>query len=202
MTLVPISLVVEDPLGQVVLRRILHERRSDIVVGSCYGNRGYGYIKKRAAGFNKAAKGVPLLMLADLEMECAPAQIATLLPGPKHHNLLLRIAVRETEAWILADRTGFSSFLGVATRLIPQHPDTITDPKKLIIDLARRCRKRFLREALVPAAGSTARVGPEYNGQLSSFVLYAWSLNEASQNSPSLRRALNAVVNFQPVWPE
>ncbi len=200
MTLFPISLVVEDTLGQVVLRRILREYRSDALVGGCYGNRGYEYIRKRAREFNKAAKGLPLLMVADLEMECAPAQLRSLLPRPKHPNLLFRIAIMEIESWILADRSGFSSFLGVAKRRIPQNVDSVSDPKKLIVDLARRCRKRFLREALVPAPGSTARVGPEYNGQLSSFVVYAWNIEEASQNSPSLQRALSAIVRFQPTW--
>jgi len=200
MTLVPISLVVEDTLGQVVLRRILREHRSDVLVSSCYGNRGYDYIKKKARAFNRAAKGLPLVMLADLEMECAPAQIRALLSGPRHPNLLFRIAIMETESWILADRSGFSSFLGVAKRRIPQDVDSVIDPKKFIVDMARRCRKRFLREALVPALGSTARVGPEYNGQLSSFVVYAWNIEEASQNSPSLRRAVSSIVRFQPTW--
>jgi len=200
MTLVPISLVVEDTLGQVVLRRILREYRSDALVGSCYGNRGYDYIKKRARAFNKAAKGLPLLMLADLEMECAPAQIGTLLSGPRHPNLIFRVAIMEIESWILADRGGFSSFLGVAKRLIPQNVDVIVDPKKLVVNLARRCRRRSLREALVPAPASTAKVGPGYNGQLSSFVDSTWNISEASQNSPSLRRAVNAIVHFQPTW--
>jgi hypothetical protein len=200
MTLFSISLLVEDPLGQVVLRRILREHRSDIVVGTCYGNRGYGYIKKRAGGFNRAAKGAPLLMLADLEMECAPAQIRALLSGPRHPNLVFRVAIMEIESWILADRGGFSSFLGVAKRFIPQEVDVIVDPKKLVVNLARRCRRRSLREALVPTPGSTAKVGPGYNGQLSSFVDSAWNISEASQNSPSLRRAVDAILHFQPIW--
>jgi len=55
-----------------------------------------------------------------LYSECAPTvlrrrlkqQGAGRLEIPK--ALILRIAVREIESWILADRTGLASFLGIA----------------------------------------------------------------------------------------
>jgi len=42
------------------------------------------------------------------------------LPYPKHPNLLFRVAVKEVEAWLLAHRAAFATFLGISDKLIPQ----------------------------------------------------------------------------------
>lgn len=195
----PINLVVEDALSETVLRTLLRMSQSSFDVGACYGKCGYVYIKQRATAFNNAAKGMPYLILVDLESSCPPSQIREWL-GTTHPNLLFRVAVKEIESWVLADRSGFASFLGISTNLIPPNPDEIYHPKQELINLARRSRKRQLREAIVPRLGSTARIGPDYNGQLSSFVINSWNIEEAIQNSPSLRRAVHAINNFQPIW--
>ena len=197
---IPIYLVVEDDLSDALLRKILKESHNDFAVGASYGKRGYGYIQQKVQAFNIAAKGTPFLVLSDLEAECAPAQVRAWLPIPKHHNLLFRIAVREIEAWLLADRAGFASFLSVRTELIPKNTDAIPKPKRLLIGLAKRSRKRSLREAIVPRPGTTAKVGPDYNGQLSSFVSSAWDIREALVHSESLRKAVKALNEFQPIW--
>lgn len=199
-TLIPIQIVVEDDLSDALIRRILRESNT-FAVGISYGKRGYGYIKEKVGAFNNAARGTPFLVLSDLEeSECAPMQINRWLQIPKHHNLLFRIAVREIESWLLADRPGFAYFLNIRKELIPENVDGINDPKQLVINLARRSRKRILREAIVPIPDSTARVGTDYNGVLSSFVLEAWNIKEAIKHSDSLRRAVNAINNFQPIW--
>jgi hypothetical protein len=197
---IPIHLVVEDDLSDALLRKILKESNNDFAVGTSYGKRGYRYIQRKVQAFNMAAKGTPFLVLSDLEAECAPAQVKAWLPIPKHHNLLFRIAVREIEAWLLADRAGFASFLGINKESIPRNADVIHNPKQLVINLARRSRKRALRQAIVPIRGRTARVGPDYNGQLSSYVLGSWNIVEALKNSESLRKAIKAINEFQPVW--
>ncbi len=200
-TPIPIRIVVEDELSDAFVRRILKESHNTFAVGISYGKRGYGYIKEKIGAFNEAAKGTPFLVLSDLEeAECAPTQINEWLQIPKHHNLLFRIAVREVESWLLADRSGFAYFLNIKKELIPENVDGINDPKQLVISLARRSRKRTLREAIVPIPDSTARVGPDYNGQLSSFVFDTWNIVEAIKHSDSLRRAVNAINNFQPIW--
>ena len=199
-TPIPIHLVVEDDLSEAILRRILKESRNTFAVGFSYGKRGYGYIKRKVRAFNSAAKGTPFLVLSDLEAECAPIQIKEWLPIPKHHNLLFRIAVREIESWLLADRAGFASFLSIKREFIPKNVDEINDPKQVLINLAKRSRKRALRQAIVPIPDRTARVGPDYNGQLSSFVFGAWNIVEAMENSESLRRTVKALNEFQPIW--
>jgi len=121
------------------------------------------------------------------------------LPYPKHPNLLFRVAVREVEAWLLAHRDAFAKFLAIPPRLIPANVDAINDPKQLLILLAGKSKKRQLREALVPSSRSTAKVGPDYNGQLIIFVEDFWNMKIAAQNSFSLQRAMNEIKNFNPL---
>lgn len=199
-TPIPINIVVEDDLSEAFLQRILKESSTTFAIGYSYGRRGYGYIKRRVKAFNNAAKGTPFLLLVDLEAECAPRQIQEWLSVPMHHNLLFRVAVYEVESWLLADRVGFASFLGISRRFIPESVDNINNPKQFLINLAKRSPKRSLREAIVPTQSSTAKLGPDYNGQLSSFVINVWNLREAMKTSDSLRRAVNAINKFQPIW--
>ena len=194
---VPVNLVVEDDLSEVVLRRILRESSTRFYVGSCYGKTGFGYIKKRIAGFNRASRGTPFFVLSDLEETCSPKQIREWLSQPMSPNLIFRIAVKEVESWVLADRVGFSSFLGIRSELIPANVDAIDDPKQFLIKLARRSRRRALREAIVPKPNSTAKVGPDYDGQLSDFVHNSWNVRRAIECSVSLKKAISAANRFR-----
>jgi hypothetical protein len=196
--LLPINLAVEDDLSEAVLIKILHNR---YVVGNCYKRGGFGYLKKNIAGFNNAAKSMLFLVLTDLDLgECAPTLLKEWLSVPGHHNLLFRVAVREVESWVLADRGRFAKFIGIRKTLVPTHVDRIDNPKECLINLTRKSRKRNLREDIVPTEGSTAKQGPDYNGRLISFVEEFWNPHEAMHNSPSLERTIKAVENFQPEW--
>lgn len=100
---IPVNLAVEDELSEVVLRRLLADARC-YAVGTVYGRRGNGYLRKTIVGWNRAARGCPFIVLTDLDnTRCAPSLIAEWLTVPKHPNLLFRIAVREVEAWLLSD---------------------------------------------------------------------------------------------------
>lgn len=198
---IPIHIAVEDFLSEMVLKVMLKQSGRHFAIGDCLGRTGFGYLKKNIAGFNKAAKGTPFLILADLDQaECPPILIEEWLPVPKHENLLFRIAVREVESWLLAHRKAFAGFLGIRESLIPLQPDELEDPKRVLIDLTNRSRKRRLREAIIPTAGSTAKIGPDYNGALISFVQNCWNVQEALKRSPSLHRAFNTVRTFQPIY--
>ena len=196
---VPLQMAVEDPLSEYVLRRILTFTGRPYMVGACYGKQGAGYLKKHLPGFNNAAKGVPFLVLTDLDMdECAPAKIRTWLRPPRSVQLIIRVAVREVESWIIADRRGLASFLSVAFERVPRDPESVTDPKRTIIELAKHSRKRDIRQDIVPHAGSTARVGPNYNGRLRSFVDAQWDITAARHACDSLDRAVKALAEFEP----
>lgn len=196
---IPINLAVEDLLSEAVLRKILRESKKNFAVGACFCHGGYGYLKKSLRGFNNAAKAAPFLVLTDLDKaECPPVLLREWLPHPRHPNLLFRVAVREVEAWLLAHREAFAKFLGIQRQLIPPDVDSIVDPKQALISMARKSKKRRLREAIVPPQESTAKVGPDYNGQLSFFVEELWEVAQAQQNSPSLRRTVQAIADFNP----
>ncbi|SRR5579883_858449 len=201
MTDIPITLAVEDALSEAVLKAMLHQCDKPFSVGNCLGRGGYGYIKKIIPGLNAAAKGMPCLVLTDLDnAECPLTLLSSWLPQPKHPNLIFRVAVTEVEAWLLAHREAFSEFLGISTKHIPNDVDEITDPKQHLINLARKSKKRSLREAIVPASNSTAKIGKDYNGQLIQFVQQSWQIDSAQVHSQSLQRAMNAITRFEPIW--
>ncbi|PSB18801.1 hypothetical protein C7B65_13570 [Phormidesmis priestleyi ULC007] len=201
MTDIPINLAVEDDLSEAVLKEILKQSKRPFSVGTCLKRQGYGYLKKNLPGINKAAKGLPYLVLTDLDKaECPLALISEWLSQPKHPNLIFRVAVTEVEAWLLAHREAYAKFLGISVSLIPDNVDAVPDPKQLLIDLTRRSRKRTLRDAIVPAPKSSAKIGRDYNGQLIQFVQQNWKVELAKTHSPSLERAVNAIVNFEPIW--
>jgi hypothetical protein len=191
MTPVSIYLAVEDELSEHVLRRVLaeHERKFD--VRAVYGKEGYGYLKKKAPGFNHAAQACPFLLLTDLDTyECPPDLLRDWLQTPQHPHFLLRVAVREVEAWLLGDVDGLRRFLGVRSTAPIPAPESIPDPKAALLDLALTGRKRAVREAVVARDERTGRLlqGPDYNGTLGQFVRDHWDSAKARRSCPSLER--------------
>ncbi len=200
MSLIPINLATEDELSEVVLFRIL-THLSRYAVGNAYRRGGFGYLRRTISGWNRAAKGVPFLVLTDLDRdECPIKLIEAWLPGPRHPNLLFRVAVREVEAWLLADRTNFSLYIAVPEILLPADADELADPKATLLRLAGRSRLKGIRDRIVPKPGSTAKQGPDYNGCLGSFVREKWDIEAAKIGSPSLSRTVDRLAAFRPVW--
>jgi len=201
MTVIPINLAIEDDLSEAVLLRLLRES-TRYATGASYGRSGFGYLRSTITGWNRAAKGMPFIVLTDLDHhECPPALKRDWLPEPQSPNLMLRIAVREVEAWLLADRGNLAQFLRVSRERLPHNPDLIADPKALLIELARRSQSREVRARIAPKAGSTAKQGPEYNVTMSTFVRDIWDIAVAKENSPSLARTVTRIMSFVPVWP-
>lgn len=198
---IPINLVVEDELSTAVLRRLLLCSPRQYVLGTVYGETGFGYIKSRLRAFNQAAKGMAYLLLVDLDRtECVPALIREWFgAAPQHPNLLFRVAVREVEAWLLAHRSAFARFARIRESLIPRDVEAIADPKRCLIDLVSRSRVRTLREDVVPARGSTSKQGPNYNSALARFVVSQWDPEQAMKESDSLARVLTTLNSFSPV---
>jgi hypothetical protein len=111
----------------------------------------------------------------------------------------LRVAVRELEAWLLADTERIAKFLGVAVAEIPADPDSVADPKRLMVQLARSSRRRAIREDMVPNIGSGHQVGPAYTSRMIEFIQSVesgWRPNVAAGNSDSLRRCISAISNL------
>ena len=200
MTPVAISLAVEGPLDEQVLRQLIRQTGTSFAPGPCYGKMGRDDLRINVPRFNLAARHKPFVILADLERDnCAPELLNEWLPGGAHPNLVLRVAVRMVESWLLADRAAFANFLGVSRDLLPLQPDRQMDARLFTVKLARRSRNRSIRADLVPASQCTSRVGKNYVGRLTEFVQTRWQLEQARQHSPSLDRAVRALERFRPV---
>ena len=194
---ITINLAVEDRLSEDVLRKLVESSGRPFDIGTCYHRGGFGYLKSKIAGFNAAAERIPFLVLTDLDRcECAPSLIAEWLPNRRSPKLLFRIAVREVEAWLLADRQGLATYLGISEANIPRNPESLTDPKQALISCARKSKRRSLREAIVPATGTTSKLGPDYNACLGRFVAEYWQPELAQAESESLERTIRCIGNL------
>jgi hypothetical protein len=198
---IPVNLVFEDSLSEAVLRKLLENSRQRYAIGLPYNSRGCGWIRARINALNNSAKGMPYLVLTDLDVyQCPPALIKAWFSTAKHHNLIFRIAVREVESWLLGCRPAFAKFLAIKENLIPTNVDELPDAKKSLIDLVRKSPKRQLRLDIVPEEGSTAKIGPDYNGRLIYFVEDFCDPKIAKEHSPSLQRTIKALDKFQPIF--
>ncbi len=199
---IPLVLIVEDQLGEAIARKILESAgRGYLVQEALRWNK--DRIRNRIGALNQSARGFPYFVLTDQDTDdrCPPAAIGE-LSAPVHRNMLYRFAVMEIESWILAHRRAVSEFLSVPVHRIPENTDTIPKPKEFLIALARKSRSTSIRRDIAPRRNSTARVGPDYNGRLSTFVTEHWEVGIAIGASPSLERTLRRIRTFQPARPE
>ncbi len=188
-------IAVEDVLSRAVVERILRHCAGDRYSPPlAQGLAGIGWLENHIARLNEAARRVPVLVLADLDRkECAPRIRDAWLPHGPAAKMIFRIAVREVEAWLLADREGLARFLKVSEALLPRSAEAEFDPKLALINIARRSKSRQIREGVPPRAGSRAPIGPAYNLLLPEFVDRSWNLENAIASADSLRRAVAAV---------
>ena len=182
-----VTLVVEGTTDAAVARRLLSE--VGLEPHHEYVTNGKGGLDQRLAGYNKAARFSCWLVLRDLDQDfnCAPDLRQAILPRPAAH-MRLHVPVRAVEAWLLADSETLSRSLSVPLSKVPADPEAVPHPKRALVDLARSSRKRAIREALVPAAGTTARVGPGYSAFLTEFATQTWRPAVAATRSQSLAR--------------
>lgn len=189
-----ISLVVEDPVSDAALRRILQTTAPQVHIAATHGLQGNGYIRRKISDFNRSSRGHPFLVLTDLDNGiCAPQLVQEWLPVPKEPNLLFRVAVREVETWLMADRKGMAEFLVVPLSHLPEEVESIMMPKEFLMNAAKRSGNRNIREDIPPRSGSTAKTGADYNGTLIRFVTERWNVTHAAKRSPSLQRTVAAI---------
>jgi hypothetical protein len=155
---------------------------------------GFGKIKKNIKAYNNAAKHGYFFVVTDLDTKytCAPLLIEDWLPVQRSDQLLFRVAVREVESWLLGDRKSFASFFSIGRGLVPSMPDTLKDPKHIVIELAKKSKKRSIRNAIVPR-DNYASIGPGYNLAFQDYIRNYWNITTARQHSPSLDKAMRAL---------
>jgi Domain of unknown function (DUF4276) len=145
----------------------------------------------KLADWNRSARHSPWVVLRDLDHDaaCANDLIKAILPK-RNNQLYLRIAVRQIEAWLLADRDSIAAFLHISVARITDDPDALDNPKQALVNLARKSRNRDIREGMVPEIGLSSTIGSEYTAQLTSYASNVWRPAEARKNSPSLARTM------------
>jgi hypothetical protein len=185
-----ITLAVEDYLSEAVARKLLVQVNSKYRVSQCLCKGGNGYLKAKINKFNQAAQFTPFFVLTDQDRGCPPEKISRWLKQKASRYFIFRIAVMEVESWVMAHREAFAEFAGISLDCVPGRPDELEDPKRSLLALAARSRSSRLRADLIPAPGSTATVGPDYNNRLSEFIRTDWNVFEAAKNSESLHRAV------------
>lgn len=193
-----IDIAYEDELSGSVLRRLLQEYCPGCVIGAAHSHNGFGYLKRLAPGLN-ASTGLNILMLTDLDQEaCPPALIHSWLKGrPVRKGFCFRVAVREVEAWLLADPDSLQRFLHVRAPLDLRELEQLPDPKSELLRYAKRSTKRAIREAVVRVDKSgNLWSGPDYNGTLSRHVDSTWAPKRAAERALSLRRMIRALRQF------
>lgn len=179
-------------VDEAVVTRLIHHAGGQ--AGNIYGGTGKDHLRRRINGYNQAAHYAPWIVLVDLDSDadCAPAIRDAWLPRPAPH-LCFRIAVREIEAWLLADADTLAICLSVPLRQIPEDPEHLPNPKDTVVGLARRSRRRAVREDMVPRPDSGRRVGPAYTSRLTEYVETTWRPEVAARRSESLRRAIRCL---------
>ncbi|MFB7471223.1 hypothetical protein [Kitasatospora sp. NPDC056184] len=193
--MISITAVVEGMSDEGAVLSILRE--CDFAPSMFQGKRGRAEVLKKLAAYNQAARLSPWFVLVDLDSDsCVVSSTKQWLPNPSEF-MIFRVAVTELEAWLLADRQAIASFLGVAESTIPRNPDFLTDPKQDLINLARRSRKRDIREGLVPRPNSGTSIGPTYVSDIREFGRTMWRPRIAAEESPSLARCILRLDEFR-----
>ncbi len=185
-----INYLVEGEIDEIIAHQIIFRLGHEIGVG--YGKRGVGYIQKKIQNFNETAQSILYLVLVDFmdtKLECPAQVISNWLPN-KNELMFFRVVVREIESWVLADRESLAAFLNVNIELIPAKPENEPDPKRKLVNIARKSQSKKIRDALVPDQNSTAQVGKLYTSEIKRFVSNFWNIDTARKNSPSLNKCL------------
>ena len=185
-----------------MLRRLLGERPVAYAIGAVFKQGGFGYLKRQSPAFNNMAKACPVLLLTDLDQRpCAQELLDEWLKHPRHPDFLLRVAVREVEAWLLACDLELRGFLGIRRELHVSAPDGLADPKAELLTVAADSPRRELREAIVRRdTGGNLRQGPAYNSTLARFIDQKWQSETASAKCPSLGRMTSALSALETDW--
>ncbi len=190
-------LVVEDAPSEAVLRRLVSLAGHTLKVTTVFRAGGFGQIKSRIANFRNACHVVPHIVMTDLDTyPCVPDLLKDWKIGKLPDRMLMRVAVREVESWLLADRDGIAKLIQVPAVKIPAYPDELPDPKQVLLNLARKSKSRRFASEFVPADGSKAKHGPLYNQHLTAFADKLWDSRHAELASPSLKRAIHRIKEF------
>ncbi|RQV28075.1 DUF4276 family protein [Burkholderia cenocepacia] len=185
-----IVLATEDELSEQVGLCLAAEAGLD--VGQRLRKNGNGYLRSRIPNFCQMAQQQPVFLITDLDQSTSASSLIADWFGqtPCPANFLFRIAIREVEAWLLADHDAIRALFGRRVGRLPDSPDNLPDPKQALLALADLAPRR-IREEVVVKRGSVASQGIGYNPVLCAWVRDTWQASRAAGRSPSLARTID-----------
>jgi hypothetical protein len=141
----------------------------------------------------KQAEALAFFVLLDQDDYACPPSLRNALLQPigrasLPRRLVVSIATREVESWVLSDRTSFSDFFGLNERELPTDPERLEDPKRALVHACRKS-KEYYRQ-MCPPRDLSAKVGPGYNDLLCRFIEKYWRPEIAAVGCPSLKRTI------------
>lgn len=192
-----VALATEDALSEAIGKRLLMDAGYGFEPSPLLRKNGFGYLRSRMDSWCEMAKRKPILLITDLDTAACPQALREDWIGSRKpaENLVLRIAVREIEAWLLADHQAFRTLIGNRGTL-PPDPDLLADPKQFLLRLVAKQARREIREDLVANAGAIASQGIGYNSRLCQLVATVWDPARASTRSRSLQKARNRIAEL------
>ncbi len=190
-----IYIACEGLIDAVLAEKLIEYAIGPTVTVERHTTDGKAKLKKRINGYNNAAHHSLWFVLVDLDNEiCAPElRNEWFSKISEAAYMCFTVAVREAEAWLLADRDSIAKFLYVAREKIPIDPEKIEKPKEFLVELARKSKAKSIREHIPPRPGSGRQVGPGYTKKLIDFVSKQWNIETARKNSNSLDRAIDRI---------
>lgn len=191
-----VALATEDVLSETIGQRLLAELGPQMHPGTLLRKDGVGYLRSRMKSWYQISEQQVVVILTDLDQAVCPSALLDVwfAAAPRPANLLLRVAVRESESWLLADHQAMRKLLG-PRGVLPEEPDQLPDPKQHLLRLATSA-SRDVRLDLVKAKGQVCSQGIGYNARLTDLVRTDWSPERAAQRSPSLARARRRMMEF------
>jgi hypothetical protein len=185
-----IALATEDELSEEVGKKLIKTFCPNFDVGPTLRRGGNGYLRSRIGSFNQMAAHQLVLVITDLDSLLCPLELLQGWCGnkPISANLIIRVAVREIESWLLADHDAMKKLLVKGAAKLPENPDALVNPKAFLLNLARRA-PRSVREDLCKGPGVIAAQGIGYNRRLADMTRRIWEPHRAAERSTSLIRA-------------
>lgn len=191
----------EDPVTKTIIERILTYCSPRFKVFKEMPARG-GQIKHKISELNRLSSSKPVILLTDLDVtQCPPMLKNSLLANQEQNeDFILNIAVDEAEAWLMADREGFAEYFGIPISEIPNAVPQKMGGRKPLTEMEFPYKSSWMLTHVLISKSSkdelkrqieaqgTAAKGKEYNPAVVPFIKNDWNIENAMQNSDSLKR--------------
>ncbi len=190
----------EDSVSEAVAIKLIKQEKIGCELKKL-GTRGGGRspILAHINKYNQMSKISPVILFIDLDKdECAPSLMVNYPIRDKQppNKLQVRIAVREVESWLLADKQGIEIYFGIPQNAIPHNPEELDDPKQELLNLIKGKSNADFKREMLPNGKVIS--GSEYNNYLTDFINTAWDSTRACANADSLDRAIKGIQQITP----